>query len=40
MYIPQFWCGVAITIIIEIVILIIYAIYINKRGGNNEHRKD
>ena len=31
MYIPQFWCGVAITIIIEIVILVIYAIYINRK---------
>ena len=26
MYIPEFWCGVGITVVIEIGILIIYSI--------------
>lgn len=30
MYIPEFWCGVLITIIIEAVALIIYGIYKNR----------
>lgn len=31
MYIPQFWCGVGATILVEIVAFIIYAIYVNKK---------
>lgn len=32
MYIPEFWCGVAVAIIAEIVSAIIYAIYITCKG--------
>lgn len=32
MYIPQFWCGVLATIMIEMVALIIYSIYLSKKG--------
>lgn len=34
MYIPEFWCGVAATIVAEIALVIAYAIYENiKKGG-------
>lgn len=29
MYIPEFWCGVAVVILIEFVLLIAYGIYLN-----------
>lgn len=29
MYIPEFWCGVAVVILIEIALLIAYGIYLN-----------
>lgn len=31
MYIPEFWCGVASTIIVEIAILIIVAVWPRKK---------
>lgn len=34
MYIPEFWCGVAATIITEVIIAIAYSIYADhKKGG-------
>lgn len=29
MYIPEFWCGVAVVILIEIALIIAYGIYLN-----------
>lgn len=29
MYIPEFWCGVGVTIIVEVVASIAYSIYLN-----------
>ena len=29
MYIPEFWCGVAATIIFEIVAFVVFVIYLN-----------
>ncbi len=31
MYIPEFWCGVGITVILEIGLIVIYGIF--KNGG-------
>lgn len=36
MYIPEFWCGVGATIIIEIAVIVAGVIYTNKRGKKNE----
>lgn len=37
MYIPEFWCGVAVTIIAEIVSAIVYVIHITyKNNGGKE----
>lgn len=39
MYIPEFWCGVAVTIIAEIVSAIVYAIYVTyKKGGKEDEQ--
>ena len=38
MYIPEFWCGVGATIILEIIFLIIYSIFI-KKGERKNVRK-
>ena len=27
MYIPEFWCGVAVTLVVEVVAAIAYAVY-------------
>jgi len=32
MYIPEFWCGVGATIVVEIVILIGLLIFFGKKG--------
>lgn len=37
MYIPEFWCGVGATIILEIIFLIIYSLF--KKGKNDNVRK-
>lgn len=29
MYIPEFWCGMAVVILIEIALIIAYGIYLN-----------
>lgn len=31
MYIPEFWCGVAATILSEVIALVVYGIYLNFR---------
>lgn len=31
MYIPEFWCGVGATVILEIIFLVIYSIYRGKK---------
>lgn len=38
MYIPEFWCGVAVTIIVEIVGIIVWAAYdsYKKKGGKSK----
>ena len=28
MYIPEFWCGVAATVVVEVVLIIAYAVYL------------
>ena len=33
MYIEPFWCGVFVTVFVEILMLIAYAIYINTKNG-------
>lgn len=35
MYIPEFWCGVAATILVEIVLVIVAAIWQSGRGGKH-----
>ena len=36
MYIPEFWCGVILTIVLEIVAAVAGTIYVNhKKGGNH-----
>lgn len=41
MYIPEFWCGVAVTIIAEIVSAIVYAIYVTyKNNGGKEDEQN
>ena len=32
MYIPEFWCGVAATIIVEVAILIIVAVWPSRKS--------
>ncbi len=32
MYIPEFWAGVGATIFSEMIALIIYAFYLNRKG--------
>lgn len=32
MYIPPFWCGVIATIVSEVVALIAYAVYLDRKG--------
>lgn len=39
MYIPEFWCGVGVTIIIEIIALILWVL-ISMKGNNNEDNND
>ncbi len=39
MYIPEFWCGVAATILAEVGIVIIAVIISNAKGKKNENRK-
>lgn len=37
MYIPEFWCGVIVTVIVEFCALVIYSVYLNiKRGKKHE----
>lgn len=38
MYIPEFWCGVTVTVVFEVGALIGYGIYLNhkKKGGDDE----
>lgn len=38
MYIPEFWCGVIVTVFFGIVALIGYGTYLNfkKKGGDDE----
>lgn len=36
MYIPEFWCGVAATIITEVIIAIAYSIYADHKKGGKE----
>lgn len=37
MYIPEFWCGVAVTLIVEVVAAISYAVYSDhKKGGKKD----
>ncbi len=38
MYIPEFWCGVIVTVVFETLSLIGYGIYLNckKKGGDDE----
>lgn len=33
MYIPEFWCGVAATVIAEIIAAFVYYFYNKKKGG-------
>lgn len=40
MYIPEFWCGVAATIITEITVLIIAAVWPRKRQDGQDAQKD
>lgn len=36
MYIPEFWCGVAVTLVVEVIAVIAYAVYSDhKKGGNH-----
>lgn len=40
MYIPEFWCGVAATILVEVAALIVYVIYFNaKRKNERDHHE-
>ncbi len=32
MYIPPFWCGVIAAILSEAIALVVYAIYLNRKG--------
>ena len=32
MYIPPFWCGVIATILSEVIALVVYAIYLSRKG--------
>lgn len=34
MYIPEFWCGVIVTILSELVATIVSCIYFSKKGGD------
>ena len=36
MYIPEFWCGVAATIIVELIVVIGVAIFAPKQKEQNE----
>lgn len=36
MYIPQFWCGVGFTILVEMAALIIYGIYMASKDKGEE----
>ena len=36
MYIPQFWCGVGLTFLVEMAALIIYGIYMASKDKGDE----
>lgn len=37
MYIPEFWCGVAATIVTEVIAAIAYAVYSSHKKGGNQN---
>lgn len=39
MYIPEFWCGVLLTVVVEIVIVFVLILYGAFRMSGNENTK-
>lgn len=36
MYIPEFWCGVVVTLVVEVVAVIAYAVYSDHKKGEKK----